>query len=240
MRQAFTLVELMIVIAIIAIIAAIAIPNLLESRVTANESAAASSLKSGLFPAQVQFQSGAYIDIDGNGRGCYASHAVQMAGSTGLGTSSNTCPTRPLHLLAPTWNNYGSNVAADHGNVAANAGNPTGIPGNATRVGQYDYDILLSPVAAAAAIDGALGSAENYWGAVSAPIDATGSAGRRMFAINSGGAVTQTKQSVPLANLTLALGKTVAGVANSGSMFNDNPRTNVGTINGNSAVPYVK
>ena len=34
MRQAFTLIELMIVIAIIAIIAAIAIPNLLESRIS--------------------------------------------------------------------------------------------------------------------------------------------------------------------------------------------------------------
>ncbi|MCI0587850.1 MAG: prepilin-type N-terminal cleavage/methylation domain-containing protein, partial [Planctomycetes bacterium] len=36
----FTLIELMIVVAIIAIIASIAIPNLLSARVSANETAA--------------------------------------------------------------------------------------------------------------------------------------------------------------------------------------------------------
>jgi len=52
-----------------AIIAAIAIPSLLESRNSANEAAAAASLKSGLFPAEILFQSGAYHDADGDNVG---------------------------------------------------------------------------------------------------------------------------------------------------------------------------
>ena len=44
-RKAFTLVEIMIVVAIIALLAAIAIPNLLRAMINANESSAVSSLK---------------------------------------------------------------------------------------------------------------------------------------------------------------------------------------------------
>jgi prepilin-type N-terminal cleavage/methylation domain-containing protein len=59
-KQGFTLIELMIVVAIIAIIAAIAIPNLLRSRMNANESAAIKTLKT-ILDAQ-----GSYFSREGS------------------------------------------------------------------------------------------------------------------------------------------------------------------------------
>ncbi len=68
--QGFTLIELMIVVAIIAIIAAIAVPNLLSARLAANESNAISTLRN-LVSAQAQFQQSGSIDADQDGTGEY-------------------------------------------------------------------------------------------------------------------------------------------------------------------------
>lgn len=56
-RKSFTLIELMIVIAIIAIIAAIAIPNLLSARKNGNEAAAIGALKA-IANAQTLYREG--------------------------------------------------------------------------------------------------------------------------------------------------------------------------------------
>lgn len=133
MRHAFTLIELMIVIAIIAIIAAIAIPNLLESRVTANEAAAGTSLKSGIFPAEVQFQGGGYQDADVDNVGEYG-HLVDLTGAratTGVPLGSLKLLQGPLasgpnRTVAPgmllTGNGY-----FYQGTTAAGAAAPDGV-----------------------------------------------------------------------------------------------------------------
>src|SRR5437870_5699327 len=78
----FTLIELMIVIAIIAIIAAIAIPNLLAARLSANETAAIATLRN-IISAQAQFQQGAKADTDNDGTGEYGGFVELSGGGAG-------------------------------------------------------------------------------------------------------------------------------------------------------------
>jgi type IV pilus assembly protein PilA len=76
-QKGFSLIELLIVVAIILIIAAIAIPNLLRSRMAANEASAVGSIRT-LNTAEVTYSS-AYTDVG---------FATTLAN---LGPGSNTC-----------------------------------------------------------------------------------------------------------------------------------------------------
>lgn len=79
-NQGFTLIELMIVVAIIAIIAAIAIPNLLRSRMSANEAGAAGGIRT-IATGEVAYQA-AGIDATTNGIGKYATLTNLGTGTT--------------------------------------------------------------------------------------------------------------------------------------------------------------
>src|SRR5262245_28878582 len=76
-QKGFSLIELLIVVAIILIIAAIAIPNLLRSRMAANEASAVGSLRT-INTSQVTFAS---------------TYGIGFAGSlAALGTPAGGCP----------------------------------------------------------------------------------------------------------------------------------------------------
>jgi len=141
----FTLIELMIVVAIIAIIASIAIPNLLSARLNANETAAIATLRN-LSSAQAQFQAGAKIDVDEDGSGEFGffgelSGAVAVRGPNGgtlaaidppvlsaaFRTVNNSVVTRSGYIFAmylPDANGVGAAEAANGGADAANLPDP--------------------------------------------------------------------------------------------------------------------
>lgn len=64
----FTLIELMIVAAIVSVVAGVAVPNLLSSRSVANERAVIAALRT-ISSAQILCQSQALVDLDGDGQG---------------------------------------------------------------------------------------------------------------------------------------------------------------------------
>ena len=68
--RAFTLIELLIVVAIIAIVAAIAIPSVISSRIISYETAAVTTLRA-LVNAQSTFVTRCVVDQDGDGDGEY-------------------------------------------------------------------------------------------------------------------------------------------------------------------------
>ena len=83
-QKGFSLIELLIVVAIILIIAAIAIPNLLRARIAANESSAVASLRT-LNTAQISYNS-AYPTVG------FATTMGSMAGtSCAPPTSAGAC-----------------------------------------------------------------------------------------------------------------------------------------------------
>ncbi len=187
----FTLIELMIVVAIIAIIASVAIPRLMAARLSANESAAISTLRS-LSSAQAQVQSSGAIDTDADGSGEYG-YFAELAGVFPLRISVAGAPAAGVvgtDELNPAV------LSAAFGNVNATS--------QVTRSG-YVFQLYLPAVTAAGVTPGIaedpLGgkvagfpdsdNGEVLWLAYAWPLSATQS-GNRTFFVNQEGDLMQT------------------------------------------------
>jgi len=84
-QKGFSLIELLIVVAIILIIAAIAIPNLLRAKIAANESSAAASVRT-LTTAQIEYST----SYPNNG---FGANLTVLGPGTGNSTCVSTGPT---------------------------------------------------------------------------------------------------------------------------------------------------
>lgn len=211
----FTLIELMIVVAIIAIIAAIAIPNLLSARLNANETAAISTLRN-ISSSQAQMQASAKIDVDADGAGEFGFFR-ELSGGAGVRTAADAS-TQGSALNPP---------------VLSGAFRSVDATGMVSRSG-YKYRIGLQSTAAQSVHEvptGALSRsvdsdiAETTWTAFAQPAS-YGTSGNRTFFVNQTGDVTSADRGT---SAVMYSGSALMG----SSATNDTPLTGqvaIGTV----------
>jgi len=120
-QRGFSLIELLIVVAIILVIAAIAIPNLLRARIAANESSAVNSVRQ-VNTAQISYQT-SYPTVG------YATTMLSLGPPAATGCSGVT-PTAASACLVDWLLANATVVATPKSGYYFGMGNPAGGPPN--------------------------------------------------------------------------------------------------------------
>lgn len=187
----FTLIELMIVVAIIAVIAAVAIPKLISARISANENAAIATLRS-IAAAQQQLQASGSIDTDADGGGEFGCFG-ELSGISPLRITDGLVPGpgAATDLLDPAY------LAAAFGDIDVSTVQRQGyvyqiwLPGDDGDSSDIP-GITEDAAGGFASVDATWNSddCEILWGCYAWPVDAT-KTGNRAFFINQEGDVLQ-------------------------------------------------
>ena len=137
-NKGFTLIELMIVVAIIAIIAAIAIPNLLRSRMQSNESSAIGNLRT-IVGAEVAYHAA---------NSTYTASFTDLTGATPSYLEGDWAVTKSGYnfVLGGTAANFNANANAEEYGVTGNRGFFTDASGVIRFAQGADADVTGTPI----------------------------------------------------------------------------------------------
>ncbi len=147
-QEGFTLIELMIVVAIIGILAAIAIPNFLTYQIKSRQSEAKANLMA-IKTSEVSWQ---------GERGCFLTTAAWPAAAAPVAGTKNTpsswfLPAAPAVTAAPTWCVGAAGAGVTAGTFADLGFVPSGLVMFQYATGTYalSYSSCMGPVSAPAA-----------------------------------------------------------------------------------------